>query len=73
VDSTATVITALGGAVGVVLGSWALVVKARGEAARPKQLLRRLWDWVETTSHHHEVPPTLAGEVREELEGSPPE
>lgn len=72
-DSTATVITAIGGAVGVVLASWAMVVKARSDAAEPKHLLRRLWDWLEATAHHEQVPHTLAEDIRTELQGRGPD
>ena len=58
-------------AVAAILGSWALVVKARGEAAQPKQLLRRLWDWIVTRGLHIHVPEPLASEVRRELGGDP--
>lgn len=71
-DGTTALVTALGGAAAAILGAWALVIKARGEAARPQQLLRRLWDWIEGAALHHDVPPTLAAEIRDEIEGDNP-
>jgi hypothetical protein len=69
VDTTVTLVGALLGGGAALLSAWALVVKARGEAAKPKQLLHRLWDWIEGNSLHTEVPHTLASEIREEIEG----
>lgn len=65
----AELVTAAAGGLAAVLGAWALVVKARGNAARPKQLLRRLWDWVQYAGHEDAVPPVLAEEVRDVLTG----
>lgn len=48
--------TAVLGGVGVVLASWALVVKARREDSEPFHVLRRLWDWVEGKGLDGEVP-----------------
>ena len=70
-NSTATLVTAVGGAIGVIVGAWAVLVRARGEAAKPKLLLHRLWDWIETMALHEEVPRTLAAEIRDEIEGDP--
>lgn len=72
-NGTTALIAALGSAVGAVLASWSLVVKARGEAAKPKQLLSRLWDWVVWAELHEDVPPSLAGEIRDEIEGDQPQ
>lgn len=68
-DKTTALVAALGSASAAVLGAWSLVVRERSKAARPLQLLRRLWDWLEASGHHEKIPPTLAGEIRDEIEG----
>ena len=55
----------------MMVGAWAVLVRARGEAAKPKQLLHRLWDWIETMALHEEVPGSLAAEIRDEIKGDP--
>ena len=64
---TAAIISALGAAVAVALTSWARVIKARSDAGRPKQLLRRVWDWLEAVGLHVKMPPSLVAEIRDEL------
>jgi hypothetical protein len=63
---TALVGTVLSG-LAALAGAYALVVKAHGETARPAQLLRRLWDWIEGNGLDSDVPPTLANDVREHI------
>lgn len=52
-------VTAICGGVGVVLGAWALVVKARTSDSRPLRLLQRLWDWLEGKGLDQQVPRSL--------------
>lgn len=52
-------VTAICGGVGVVLGAWALVVKARTSDSRPLRLLQRLWDWLEGKGYDAQVPAGL--------------
>lgn len=58
-------VTAMGAATATILGAWALVVKARGTAAKPLQVLHRLWDWIQYSELEGHVPPVLAEDVRE--------
>ena len=66
-DKATALLTASGAVVTGILGGWALVVRARGESAKPSQLLRRLWDWIEAKGHASDVPPTLAEEIRQHI------
>lgn len=68
-STLSVLITACGGALATVIGAWALLVKARSEAARPMQLLHRLWDWLEGTDLDGEVPEGLRGDVTQALRG----
>lgn len=67
-DGATALLTAVLGGAAALVTAWALLVRAKGDADNPKQLLRRLWDWLEGTSLHEDVPPTLANEIRKELE-----
>lgn len=58
-------VTAAGAATAAILGAWALVVKARGTAAKPLQVLHRLWDWIQYSDLEGVVPPVLAEDVRD--------
>lgn len=74
-DSVSPVILAIGSVITAVVGSVSLLIRARGAAARPMQVLQRLWDWVQTAHHDDEVPETLRRDVEkligEELEERP--
>ena len=72
-NNAAALVAAIGTAVGAVLGAWSLVVKERGDAARPVQLLKRLWDWVQSSGLEGDVPESLTNEIRREIEGDDPQ
>ncbi len=59
---------AIGGAVASIIGAWALYTRARIAGGSALHVLRRVWDWIETSGLHEDVPPTLARDVRRELE-----
>lgn len=63
------IILGIGSSIAAILGAYALVVRARGAAAEPRYLLRRLWDWIEATGLTGRVPPTLAREVQRSIDG----
>lgn len=72
-DGATALVTAILGGVGIVITAVAALVKAWGAADNPKRLLRRLWDWIENAGLDKDVPPRLAGEIRNELnEGDNP-
>jgi hypothetical protein len=64
---------AIGGAIASVIGAWALYTRARIAGGSALHVLRRLWDWVETTDLDEEVPPTLARDVKRELSVNSPQ
>lgn len=67
VGDIATVITATCAGVGGIIGALALLVRAKGESARPTHLLRRAWDVVESHDLVKFFPATLAAEIREHI------
>lgn len=72
-DGATALLGALLGGIAANVSAYALLVKNRGEASREKHrleyLLARLWDWVQVNGHDESVPPNLADEIRNRLEG----
>lgn len=66
-DYVGQIILGLGSAVATILGATALLIRARASASKPKNLLERLWDWIEGENLTTEVPPTLRAAVEREL------
>lgn len=61
------VLVAVFGGVSGVIGAWALLVKARGESARPLHLLRRLVDALQSLGLWERVPVTLRTEIEDHM------
>lgn len=66
-NSAQGLLVALGGTISGIIGAWALLVRARGDAGLPSRLLRRLVDWLQTVSLWERVPESLRHEIEQHL------
>ncbi|MGL5826893.1 MAG: hypothetical protein ACRCYU_19095 [Nocardioides sp.] len=66
-DQLPAILTTLGASIAGILTAAAVLTKARGEASAPRQVLRRLWDWLYTKGLREDVPPELAEDVRKQV------
>lgn len=57
----------MGGVISGVIGAWALLVRAKGDAAKTWQLLRRLVDWLQAEGMWDHVPPFLRSEIEKHI------
>ena len=57
----------MGGVISGVIGAWALLVRAKGDAAKTWQLLRRLVDWLQAEGLWELVPSFLRTEVEKHI------
>jgi len=55
VGDPSLIIGSIGTAVTGAIGAWAILTGARAKAGRPRQVLRRLWDWLELSGHRAEL------------------
>ena len=61
------VLVALMGGISGIIGAWALLVRAKGDAGLPQRLLSRLVDWLQTMGLWDQVPAALRSEIEAHL------
>ena len=66
-DEASTLLGVAGGVISGVIGAWALLVRAKGDAAKTWQLLRRLVDWLQAEGMWDHVPTFLRSEIEKHI------
>lgn len=66
-DDASTLLGVMGGVISGVIGAWALLVRAKGDAAKTWQLLRRLVDWLQAEGMWDHVPTFLRSETEKHI------
>lgn len=62
-----SLLVALMGGISGIIGAWALLVRAKGDAGLPQRLLSRLVDWLQTMGLWDQVPESLRSEIESHL------
>lgn len=66
-DNASTLLGSIGVGISGVIGAWALLVRAKGDAAKTWQLLRRLVDWLQAEGMWDHVPTFLRSEIEKHI------
>lgn len=67
-ESASTLLGVAGGVISGVIGAWALLVRAKGDAASTWHLLRRLVDWLQAEGMWDHVPSLLRSEIEKHIQ-----
>lgn len=67
-ESASTLLGVMGGVISGVIGAWALLVRAKGDAASTWHLLRRLVDWLQAEGMWDHVPALLRSEIEKHIQ-----
>ena len=66
-DGASNLLGVIGVGISGVIGAWALLVRAKGDAAKTWQLLRRLVDWLQERGMWEHVPELLRSEIEKHI------
>lgn len=66
-DGASNLLGVVGVGISGVIGAWALLVRAKGDAAKTWQLLRRLVDWLQAEGMWDHVPTFLRSEIEKHI------
>lgn len=66
-DGASNLLGVMGVGISGVIGAWALLVRAKGSAAKTWNLLRRLVDWLQSEGIWPRVPALLRSEIEKHI------